>query len=80
MACTCVPAGAASEPYLGELTNFILAGMLYQEWLAEEGLDNESATRRALDEMREAEAELEADGRDAAAADAQDLNDDLRAV
>jgi AcrR family transcriptional regulator len=80
MACNCVPAGAASEPYLGELTNFILAGMLYQEWLAEEGLDNESATRRALDEMREAEAELEADGRDAAAADAQDLNDDLRAV
>jgi hypothetical protein len=36
--------------------------MLYQEWLAEEGLDNESATRRALDEMREVEQELEADG------------------
>src|SRR5690606_9071491 len=58
MACGGMPAGADLEPYLGELTNFILAGMLYQEWLAEEGLDDESATRRALAAMREAEAEL----------------------
>ena len=40
---------------------FILAGMLYQEWLAEEGLDSEEATTRALDEMRSAEAELASD-------------------
>lgn len=62
MACSCVPAGASRDAYLSELTNFILAGMLYQEWLAEEGLDDASATRRALAEMREAERELASDG------------------
>jgi hypothetical protein len=38
-----------TEPgqYVEEITNFILAGMLYQEWLAEEGLDSEQATQRA---------------------------------
>jgi AcrR family transcriptional regulator len=49
-----------TEPgqYVEEITNFILAGMLYQEWLAEEGLDSEQATQRAERELREAEAEL----------------------
>ncbi|HEX2166770.1 MAG TPA: helix-turn-helix domain-containing protein [Longimicrobiales bacterium] len=61
MACNCVPQEAEPGQYLNELTNFILAGMLYQEWLAEEGLDSESATRRALEEMREVEAELARD-------------------
>lgn len=58
MACTCVPREDEPGQYLNELTNFILAGMLYQEWLADEGLDSESATRRALEEMRRAEDEL----------------------
>lgn len=62
MACNCVPAGESSERYLAELTNFILAGMLYQEWLADEGLDSEHATRRALENMRAAEAELAVEG------------------
>ncbi|HEX6132724.1 MAG TPA: helix-turn-helix domain-containing protein [Longimicrobiales bacterium] len=60
-ACSCLPEGAEREQYLGELTNFILAGMLYQEWLAEEGLDDATATRRALEEMRRAEADLASD-------------------
>ncbi|HEX6307538.1 MAG TPA: helix-turn-helix domain-containing protein [Longimicrobiales bacterium] len=60
-ACSCIPEGVEREQYLGELTNFILAGMLYQEWLAEEGLDDATATRRALEEMRRAEAELAPD-------------------
>lgn len=51
-------AGADTDRYLSELTNFILAGMLYQEWLAEEGLDKDTAVARALAEMREVEAEL----------------------
>ncbi|MBR9989854.1 MAG: TetR/AcrR family transcriptional regulator [Gemmatimonadetes bacterium] len=62
MATSCMPSGATPEQYLTELTNFILAGMLYQDWLAEEGLDSEVATERALAELREMEAELEADG------------------
>lgn len=62
MACNCLPTEATPDQYLNELTNFILAGMLYQEWLAEEGLDNEAATRRALTEMKEVEEELAADG------------------
>lgn len=45
--------------YLGELTNFILAGMLYQEWLAEEGLGEVETRRRAAEELRRAEAELD---------------------
>lgn len=48
--------------HLEEVTNFILAGMLYQEWLAEEGLDREQASRRAEAELREAEAALERGG------------------
>jgi AcrR family transcriptional regulator len=67
MACSCMPPGAPREQYLGELTNFILAGMLYQDWLAEEGLDDAEATHRALAEMREAEAELDAERRGTAA-------------
>jgi AcrR family transcriptional regulator len=62
MACNCVPQEQEPGQYLNELTNFILAGMLYQEWLAEEGLDSESATRRALEEMRQVELELEREG------------------
>jgi AcrR family transcriptional regulator len=62
MAGTCMPPQAPPEQYLNELTNFILAGMLYQEWLAGEGLDSDVATRRALAEMQEVEAELESDG------------------
>jgi AcrR family transcriptional regulator len=58
----CLPPQAPPEQYLNELTNFILAGMLYQEWLAGEGLDDDVATRRALAEMQEVEAELESDG------------------
>lgn len=58
MACSGMPGDAASDRYLAELTNFILAGMLYQEWLAEEGLDSDTAAARALAEMREVEAEL----------------------
>lgn len=59
MACNCLPEGTPREKYLGALTNFILAGMLYQEWLAEEGLDDDTAVSRALAEMRQAELELE---------------------
>lgn len=61
MACSCLPVGASREEYLKELTNFILAGMLYQEWLAEEGLDDAATTRSALEAMARAEAELEED-------------------
>jgi len=41
--------GGAGRPgqQLEEVTNFILAGMLYQEWLAGEGLNAETARRRA---------------------------------
>ena len=59
MACNCAPEGGSRDEFLNELTNFILAGMLYQEWLAEEGLDGEAATRRAQLELRKAEAELD---------------------
>lgn len=40
--------------FLTEITNFILAGMLYQEWLAEEGLGVDEATRRAQAELEAA--------------------------
>lgn len=46
------------EHYLEEITNFILAGMLYQEWLADEGLDSAEAGRRAAAELEAVEAEL----------------------
>jgi AcrR family transcriptional regulator len=47
--------------YLTELMNFILAGMLYQEWLAEEGLDEGETKRRAEVELEEAAADLDGD-------------------
>jgi AcrR family transcriptional regulator len=50
--------------YLEEITNFILAGMLYQEWLAGEGLSTDEATLRATSELREVEAELAETGDD----------------
>ncbi|HSJ08491.1 MAG TPA: TetR/AcrR family transcriptional regulator [Longimicrobiales bacterium] len=46
-----------ADQYLVEITNFILAGMLYQEWLAEEGLGEDEATRRALAELAAAQAD-----------------------
>lgn len=49
--------------YLDEITNFILAGMLYQEWLAEEGLEAGEARRRAESELAEAEAAGDGDAR-----------------
>jgi AcrR family transcriptional regulator len=57
--------GSGEIAHLEEITNFILAGMLYQEWLAEEGLESEQATQRAEQELRRAEAELDADAADA---------------
>jgi AcrR family transcriptional regulator len=47
------------DRYLTEITNFILAGMLYQEWLADEGLDPDETARRAEAELRAAD---DADG------------------
>jgi hypothetical protein len=47
------------QEYLTEITNFILAGMLYQEWLADEGLETEEAVRRAEQELAEVSAQLE---------------------
>jgi AcrR family transcriptional regulator len=38
----------APQNFLEELSNFVLAGMLYQEWLSEEGLLDDEAVRRAL--------------------------------
>jgi AcrR family transcriptional regulator len=52
---------ARRQEYLTEITNFILAGMLYQEWLAEEGLDDDEAVRRAERELAEIEAPLDGD-------------------
>lgn len=69
-ACNCMPPGTTSQEYLDELTNFILAGMLYQEWLAEEGLDQESAARRAEAELHAVEAELDSESPDRAGRDA----------
>lgn len=46
---------------LDELTNFILAGMLYQEWLADEGFGDDETTRRAATELTQVEAELASD-------------------
>ena len=48
--CMCpgeLPAGSSVK----ELSNFILAGMLYQEWLAEEGLLDDEAMEHALAEL-----------------------------
>jgi AcrR family transcriptional regulator len=57
----CLEREAVPGEYVEEITNFILAGMMYQEWLAEEGLDSEQAARRAQAELRAAEAELAAE-------------------
>ncbi|HSJ13558.1 MAG TPA: TetR/AcrR family transcriptional regulator [Longimicrobiales bacterium] len=44
----CLRCEVPPENFLEELSNFVLAGMLYQEWLAEEGLIDDDAVRRAL--------------------------------
>ena len=43
--------GEALVAAAGPLSNFVLAGMLYQEWLAEEGLLDDEAMERALAEL-----------------------------
>ena len=48
--CMC-PGHAVSAASVKELSNFILAGMLYQEWLAEEGLLDDEAMARAMAEL-----------------------------
>lgn len=53
--------GHRSRDQLDELTNFILAGMLYQEWLADEGFGDDEVTRRAATELSQVEAELASD-------------------
>ena len=53
--CGCMGPDIPQEHVLTALTNFILAGMLYQEWLADEGLTDEDALSRA----RAVAAELE---------------------
>ena len=47
-----LPAETRRDQYMDEITNFILAGMLYQEWLAEEGLTDAEARMRAEAELR----------------------------
>lgn len=59
MICECIQQEQEPGQFLEEITNFILAGMLYQEWLADEGLDGQIVTRRAEEEHRELEKELE---------------------
>ena len=49
-ACMC-PGDQLGGSSLKELSNFILAGMLYQEWLAEEGLLDDEAMEHALKEL-----------------------------
>ena len=48
--------------YREEITNFILAGMLYQEWLADEGLAADETKRRAVVEHALTEAEVTSEG------------------
>jgi AcrR family transcriptional regulator len=48
--CLC-PGHAVTAESVKELSNFVLAGMLYQEWLAEEGLLDDEAMERALAEL-----------------------------
>lgn len=48
--CMC-PGPALSAESVKELSNFVLAGMLYQEWLAEEGLLDDEAMDRAMAEL-----------------------------
>ena len=55
--CMCpgeMPAGSS----LKELSNFILAGMLYQEWMAEEGLLDDEAMEHALEELEAVTSEV----------------------
>ncbi len=52
--CMC-PGPAIGAESLKELSNFVLAGMLYQEWLAEEGLLDDEAMERALKELEAVE-------------------------
>jgi hypothetical protein len=55
--CMC-PGQTVSAESLNELSNFVLAGMLYQEWLAEEGLLDDEAMERALSELAEVTQEV----------------------
>ena len=55
--CMC-PAQELGPEALNELSNFILAGMLYQEWLAEEGLLDDEAMERAVAELAAVEADV----------------------
>ena len=55
--CMC-PGPPVSAETLNELSNFVLAGMLYQEWLAEEGLLDDEAMERALSELAEVTQEV----------------------
>ena len=48
--CMC-PGPQLGPEAVRELSNFVLAGMLYQEWLAEEGLLDDEAMDRALKEL-----------------------------
>lgn len=48
--CMC-PGPPVTAESVKELSNFVLAGMLYQEWLAEEGLLDDEAMERALAEL-----------------------------
>jgi AcrR family transcriptional regulator len=54
--CMC-PGPALSADSVNELSNFVLAGMLYQEWLAEEGLLDDEAMDRAMAELEAVEVE-----------------------
>jgi AcrR family transcriptional regulator len=54
--CMC-PGPELGPESVKELSNFILAGMLYQEWLAEEGLLDDEAMDRALKELAAVTAE-----------------------
>jgi AcrR family transcriptional regulator len=42
-----LPQVDSPDAHLAEITNFILAGMLCQEWLADEGLSDDAARQRA---------------------------------
>jgi AcrR family transcriptional regulator len=53
--CGCMGPDVSQQHVLSELTNFILAGMLYQEWLADEGLAEADTLSRAQAEVEELE-------------------------
>jgi AcrR family transcriptional regulator len=54
--CMC-PGPQLGPESVKELSNFVLAGMLYQEWLSEEGLLDDEAMDRALKELESVEVE-----------------------